>query len=214
MTMPRPLLLPLLLLAVPATLAAQAPVRASFVVTQAGREAGKEVLTVHPDAQGKVVRIDVEATTLAGREAEAVVNRSGPGPFDAIQLEFRDSTGTEIIRAGVRGNRMIVTSSGPAGRRTRELPVNGPVVMLDEELPSLLFAAVEQATPAGQALCGLFVRSGRRVTFTATRRPMGSRGTAIDFKGGVTAFMLLDPTGRLERLELPDRAIVLNPLPH
>jgi hypothetical protein len=213
MTMSRALL-PLLLLAAPAALVAQAPLRASFVVSQAGREAGKETLTVHPDAQGKIVRIDVEATTLAGREAEAVVNRSGPGPFDAIQLEFRDSSGTEIVRAGVRGNRMIVTSSGPTGRRTRELPIDGPVVMLDEELPSLLFAAVEQATPAGQALNGLFVRSGRRVTFTAARRAMGSRGSAVDFRGGVTASLLLDPTGRLERLELLDRAIVLNPLPH
>jgi hypothetical protein len=85
--------------------------------------------------------------------------------------------------------------------------------MLDEELHALLFVAAELATPSGHPLTGLYVRTGRRVNFTVTRRSMGSRGSAVDFKGGITAFLLLDAQGRLERLELPNEGIVLNPLP-
>jgi hypothetical protein len=42
---------------------------------------------------------------------------------------------------------------------------------------------------------------------------MGSRGSAVDFKGDVRAQLLLDPRGQMLRLDLPDDRISLSPLP-
>jgi hypothetical protein len=124
--------------------------------------------------------VQVEATTLTGRRVDAMVSRSTDGRFDTLQMEVEDSAGTELVRAGQRGTRIIVTSTGPTGRRTRELPAGDFVVLLDESLHGLLYIAAELATPSGQALTGLYVRTGRRASFTATRRDMGSRGSAVD----------------------------------
>jgi hypothetical protein len=144
---------------------------------------------------------------------EAILSRSAAGRFDGLQMEIVDSTGTELIRAGQRGTRIIVTSTGPTGRRTRELPAGDDVVLLDESLHALIYVAAELAIPSGKALTGLYVRSGRRAKFTATRRDMGSRGSAVDFRGDVNAQLLLDPRGQLLRLDLPDERIALSPLP-
>jgi len=215
MTMPRRLLLLAIALALPSRAAAQERVTSSFMVTEEGREVGKERVTLLTAVDsGQVVRFQLAAERLAGRGMEAVVSRSSSGDFDALQMEYRDSAGTEIVRAGRRGNRIIVTSGGPAGRRTRELPATDPMVLLDEDLHALLYVAAALATPSGRVVTGLYVRSARRVSFTATRRGMGDRGSAVDFTGGLTAYLLLDASGRLQRLELPTQKVVLTPLPH
>ncbi len=201
------------LLALPAVLAAQERSTSAFVVTQDGREVGKARLTLESSGGGPPSRVQVEASTLTGRSADAMVSRSTRGRFDTLQMEVVDSAGTELIRAGQRGARIIVTATGPTGRRTRELPAGDFVVLLDESLHGLLYIAAELATPSGQALTGLYVRTGRRASFTATRRDMGSRGSAVDFKGDVTAQLLLDPRGQMLRLDLPNDRIALSPLP-
>ncbi len=209
--MSRPVLLCLLIL--PAALAAQERSTSAYVVTQDGREVGKARLTLESTGGGPPSRVKVEASSLTGRRVDAMVSRSTDGRFDTLQMEVEDSAGTELIRAGQRGTRIIVTSTGLTGRRTRELPAGDFVVLLDESLHGLLYIAAELATPSGQALTGLYVRTGRRASFTATRRDMGSRGSAVDFKGDVTAQLLLDPRGQMLRLDLPNDRIALSPLP-
>ena len=210
--MPRSLVL--LLLALPVSLAAQARPTSAYVVTQQGREVGKERLTLESPGQGPASRrIRVAASTLAGRRSEAVLSRDADGRFDALQMEFTDSAGTEIVRAGIRGNRLVVTSSGPSGHRTRELPVSDNVVPLDEGMHGLLYVAARQATLTGRALTGLFLRTGRQARFTATRRDMGSRGSAVDFQGDIQGQMLLDADGAMLRLEVHSQDILLSPLP-
>jgi hypothetical protein len=211
MTMSRPLLL--CLLSLPAALAAQERSSSAYVVTQDGREVGKARLTLETSDGGPPGRVKLEASTLAGRRVDAMASRSADGRFDTLQMEVEDSAGTELVRAGQRGARIIVTSTGPSGRRTRELPAGDFVVLLDEALPGLLYIAAELASPSGQALTGLYVRTGRRASFTATRRDMGSRGSAVDFRGDVTAQLLLDPRGQMLRLDLPNDRIALSPLP-
>jgi hypothetical protein len=212
MTMSRTLLL--LTLTVPASLHAQVRSTSAYVVTQNGREVGQERLTIESPGAGLANRrIQVEATTLAGRKSEAVLSRDAEGRFDALQMEFTDSAGTELIRAGIRGNRIIITSSGPAGRRTRELPVADNIIPLDDGMHSLLYLAARQATPAGRALTGLYLRTGRQAALTATRRDMGSRGSAVDFNGDVKGQMLLDAAGEMLRLEVHTLGISLNQLP-
>jgi hypothetical protein len=212
MTMPRTLLL--LTLILPATLHAQTRSSSAYVVTQNGREIGKERLTLESPGAGLANRrMKVEATRLAGGQSEAVLSRDAEGRFDALQMEFTDSAGTELIRAGIRGNRIIITSSGPAGRRTRELPVADNIVPLDESMQSLLYLAARRATPPGRALTGLYLRTGRQAAFTATRRDMGSRGSAVDFTGDVTGQMLLDTAGEMLRLDVHTSGISLNQLP-
>jgi hypothetical protein len=211
MTMSRPVLW--CLVALPVVLSAQERSTSAYVVTQNGHEVGKARLTLESSGGGPPSRVKVDASTLAGQHTEAMVSRSTDGRFDTLQMEVADSAGTELVRAGMRGSRIIVTSTGPTGRRTRELPAGEFVVLLDESLHGLLYIAAELATPSGQALTGLYVRTGRRASFTATRRDMGSRGSAVDFKGDVTAQLLLDSRGQMLRLDLPDDRIALSPLP-
>ena len=210
--MPRTLVL--LMLALPVSLGAQTRSTSAYIVTQNGREVGKERLTLDAPGPGPASRrIRVSASTLTGRRSEAVLSRDAEGRFDALQMEFTDSTGTEIIRAGIRGNRLIVTSSGPTGYRTRELPVSDNVVPLDEGMHSLLYIAARQATLAGRALTALFLRTGRQARFTATRREMGSRGSAVDFQGDITGQMMLDADGGMLRLDVHSQGVSLSPLP-
>ena len=210
--MPRTLVL--LMLALPVSLGAQTRSTSAYVVTQNGREVGKERLTLDAPGQGPASRrIRVSASTLTERRSEAVLSRDAEGRFDALQMEFTDSAGTEIIRAGIRGNRLIITSSGPTGYRTRELPVSDNVVPLDDGMHCLLYIAARQATLAGRALTGLFLRTGRQARFTATRREMGSRGSAVDFQGDITGQMMLDADGEMLRLDLHAQGISLSPLP-
>jgi hypothetical protein len=204
----------LLTLALPVSLAAQVRSTSAYVVTQHGREIGKERLTLEvPGPGGAGRRIKVEASTLTGRESAAVLGRDGGGRIDVLQMEFTDSAGSESIRASIRGNRMIVTSSGPVGHRTRELPVAGNMVPLDDGMQSLLYVAATEATLGGRVLTGLYLRTGRQANFTATRRDMGSRGSAVDFSGDVKGQMLLDANGEMLRLDLPSQGIALNQLP-
>ena len=203
----------LCLLTLPAALAAQERSASAYVVTQDGHEVGKARLTLESSGDAPPSRVKLEASTLAGQRVDAMASRSADGRFDTLQMEIEDSAGTELIRAGQRGTRIIVTSTGPTGRRTRELPAGDFVVLLDESLPGLLDIAAELATTSGLALTGLYVRTGRRASFTATRRDMGSRGSAVDFKGDVTAQLLLDARGQMLRLDLPNERIALSPLP-
>jgi hypothetical protein len=203
----------LCLLSLPSVLAAQERSASAYVVTRNGHEVGKARLTLESAGGAPPSRVKLEASTLAGQRVDAMASRSADGRFDTLQMEIEDSAGTELIRAGQRGTRIIVTSTGPTGRRTRELPAGDFVVLLDETLPALLYIAAELATPSGQALTGLYVRTGRRASFTATRRDMGSRGSAVDFRGDVTAQLLLDPRGQMLRLDLPNERIALSPLP-
>ena len=78
---------------------------------------------------------------------------------------------------------------------------------------SLLYIAARQATLAGRALTGLFLRTGRQARFTATRREMGSRGSAVDFQGDITGQMMLDADGGMLRLDVHSQGISLSPLP-
>jgi hypothetical protein len=211
MTMSRAALLALL--AFPTPLVAQERSTSAFVVTQDGREVGKTRLTLESTAGAPPGRVKVETSSLAGGRVSAMVSRSTDGRFDTLQMEVEDSAGTELVRAGQRGTRIIVTSTGPRGRRTRELPAGDFVVLLDETLHGLLYLAAELATPSGQPLTGLYVRTGRRVGVTATRRDMGSRGSAVDLSGDISAQLLLDPRGQLLRLDLPNERITLSPLP-
>ena len=210
--MPRTLVL--LLLTLPVPLAAQTRSTAAYVVTQDGREVGKERLTLDAPGQGPASRrIRVAASTLTDRRSEAVLSRDAEGRFEALQMEFTDSAGTEVIRASIRGNRIIVTSSGPTGHRTRELPVSDNVVPLDDGMQSLLYIAARQATLAGRALTGLYLRTGRQARFTATLREMGSRGSAVDFQGDIQGQMTLDADGQMLRLDVHSKGILLSPLP-
>jgi hypothetical protein len=68
----------------------------------------------------------------------------------------------------------------------------------------------ELATAAGRRLTAIFPRSGRRASFTA-RLESGTAGGAarVALAGDITGTLVTDARGRLERLELPTRNIVV-----
>jgi hypothetical protein len=84
------------------------------------------------------------------------------------------------------------------------------VVLLDDSIFSLYHPVAELATPAGRPLTAIFPRSGRRATLTA-RRESGTAGGAsrIALSGDISGTLQTDANGRLMRLELPDKGLVI-----
>jgi hypothetical protein len=84
------------------------------------------------------------------------------------------------------------------------------VVLLDEAVYSLYAAVADLATPSGKSLTGVFPRTSRRVSFAA-RRDAGSEGgvARVTLSGDINGTLVMDPKGRLQRLEFPGSRIVV-----
>ncbi|MCU0620151.1 MAG: hypothetical protein MUC69_01455 [Gemmatimonadales bacterium] len=203
----------LLALLTTTALRAQAVPTAAYVVSVDGREAGQERIGRGVGRDGGPV-LRVETVPVAPPPLTALLSRAAGGQQDVLQLEIRHPEGTETVRATPGPGRITVSSSGTGTRRTRELPASGRVLLLDEAAHGLLLAAAEAATPEGTELTGIYVRSGRRVRFTAIREVAKAGGApSVRLTGELNARLRFEPDGRLDRLELPDARTVLSRLP-
>lgn len=210
--------LPLLMMLVPATAAAQqaAPVRLS--VLQGGREIGREEFTLDKSrgrgAAGTTLTANARypAASPATR-LNAVLERTPESAIAKFQLEVESPEGTTVILAAGSGARLIVRTVAKGSESGRELPGGPDVVLLDDEVYSLFATVADLATPAGRALTAIFPRTGKRASFTA-RRESGGDGAPlrIGLTGGIAGTLSTDADGRLQRLELPARGITVTQL--
>ena len=195
------------------TLVAQQRSAATYVVSREGREAGQERITRGPSRAG-TPELRVDATPVDAPPVSAVLTRASGSDFDVLQLEVRDPAGTESVRAAPGPGRVLVSASGTGTRRAREIPASGTYLLLDESAHGLLLAAADRALPEGASLQGIYVRSGRRVQFTARRSPTSASGqTTVVLAGDLEGQIVLDPDGRMLRLELPAARIRVERLP-
>lgn len=190
---------------------AQVTDHGTLSIRQAGQEIGHEEYRTTAARGGRAVG---DSLTAFARYPEsrptvsirAALERSPGSPIFSCAIEVRSPQGTsQVLAAGTR-NRVILRTVGAGSETARELPGGDQVVVLDDSLFSLYTTVAQLATESGRQLTGLFPRSARRVSFTArrqTRPAAGGAESVVELSGGITATLVLDAGGRLERMEFP-----------
>jgi hypothetical protein len=199
-----------LLLLLPAGQAlGQEALEARLVVTQEGRETGREEFTLRP-GRGRGAPLSRYPATIPLLKVAATLERTPEFALAKFQLDVEGPNGTTVILAAGSGARLIVRTVAKGSEAGRELPGGPDVVLLDESVYSLYTAVVDLATPSGKSLTGVFPRTGRRVSFVARRESAGSGAARVTLTGELTGTLATDSKGRLQRLELPGAGILVS----
>jgi hypothetical protein len=205
-----------LLLLLPAGQAlGQETLETSLVVTQEGRETGREGFTLRPGrgrgAPGStLVAVSRYPATNPRLKVAATLERTPEFALAKFQLDVEGPNGTTIILAAGSGARLIVRTVAKGSEAGRELPGGPDVVLLDESVYSLYTAVADLATPSGKSLTGVFPRTGRRVSFVARREGPGTGASRVTLTGDLTGTLVTDSKGRLQRLEMPGAGILVS----
>jgi hypothetical protein len=206
-----------LLLSLPAGQAfAQDALETKLVVTQEGRETGREEFSLRPGrgrgAPGStLVAVSRYPATNPLLKVAATLERTPEFALAKFQLDVEGPNGTMIILAAGSGARLIVRTVAKGSEAGRELPGGPDIVLLDESVYSLYTAVADLATPAGKSLTGVFPRTGRRASFVARRESGAGNGAArVTLTGDLTGTLATDSKGRLQRLELPGAGILVS----
>ncbi|HEY8195449.1 MAG TPA: hypothetical protein VIG04_00615 [Gemmatimonadales bacterium] len=205
-----------LLLLLPAARAeAQESLETKLVITQEGRETGREEFTLRQGrgrgASGStLIAVARYPATNPLLKLAASLERTPESALAKFQLDVEGPSGTTVILAAGSGARLIVRTVAKGSEAGRELPGGPDVVLLDEGVYSLYAAVVDLATPSGKALTGVFPRTSRRTSFVARREPGGDGGTArVTLSGDINGTLVADAKGRIQHLEFPGSRIVV-----
>jgi hypothetical protein len=205
----------LLLLLPAAEAAAQEPLETKLVITQQGRETGREEFTLRQGrgrgAPGStLIAVARYPATNPLLKLAASLERTPESALAKFQLDVEGPSGTTVILAAGSGARLIVRTVAKGSEAGRELPGGPDVVLLDDAVYSLYTAVVDLATPSGKSLTGVFPRTSRRTSFVA-RRDAG--GTRVTLSGDINGTVATDAKGHLQRLEFPGSGIVVTRAP-
>jgi hypothetical protein len=205
-----------LLLSLPAAhAAAQESLETKLVITQEGRETGREEFTLR---QGRGRGTPGSTLNAVARypatnpllKLAATLERTPESALAKFQLDVEGPNGTTVILAAGSGARLIVRTVAKGSEAGRELPGGPDVVLLDDAVYSLYTAVADVATPAGKSLTGVFPRTSRRASFVARREGGANR---VTLSGDINGTLVTDPKGRLQRLEFPGSGILVTRAP-
>jgi hypothetical protein len=195
---------------------AQADAPITLIVKQGGKEIGREDFTLSQGRGRGAAGSTLSATArypASGPTTRltAVLERTAEFAIAKFQLDVDSPSGTTVILAAGSGARLIVRTVASGSESGRELPGGPDVVLLDDDVHSLYSAVADLATPAGKRLTGIFPRTGKRASFTATLETTGQGDSIrIVLTGDVAGTLLTDTEGRLRRLELPGQNKVVS----
>jgi hypothetical protein len=205
----------LLLLLPSAQAAAQEFLETKLVVTQEGRETGREEFTLR---QGRGRGAPGSTLTAVARypatnplsKVAATLERTPEFALAKFQLDVEGPNGPTVILAAGSGARLIIRTVAKGSEAGRELPGGPDVVLLDDNVFSLYVAVADLATPSGKALTAVFPRTARRASFVARRDPGGAGGgNRVTLTGDIRGTLATDAQGRLLRLELSESGTVV-----
>jgi hypothetical protein len=197
----------LALQASPALAQAAAPI--ALVVTQDGKEIGREDFSLTPGRGRGAPGTTLSATarypaTAPTTRLTALLERTPESAVAKFQLDVESPGGTTVILAAGSGARLVVRTVAKGSESGRELPGGPDVVLLDDEVYSLYATVADLATPGGKRLTAIFPRTGRRAAFTAQREgATGEDRRRVILTGDLAGTLVTDAEGRLHRLELP-----------
>lgn len=205
----------LLLVAPSRPVAAQQGPATVLVVRQAGREIGREEFTLASGRARGAAGTTLTATakyppTAPTTRLAAVLERTPEAALAKFQLDVEGPGGTTVILAAGSGARLIVRTVAKGSESGRELPGGPDVVLLDEQVYSLLAQLADLATPAGRPITAIYPRTGRRLALVARREAAGEAGTTrTALSGDLSATLVTDAAGRVVRVEVPGQDIVV-----
>jgi hypothetical protein len=212
----RRVVVPLLLLLRAAPAASQQAAGIQLRVEEAGQETGRETFSLETGrgrgtAPGSTLTASARyPVTTPTTQLQAVLERTPDFSLAKFQLEVDAPSGPTVILAAGSGARLIVRTVAKGSESGRELPGGPDVVLLDDELHSLFVTVANLASPGGRRLTAIYPRTGKRVAFTARREAGGDGGTIrVTLSGEITGTLVTDADGRLQRLELPGRSLVV-----
>lgn len=191
----------------PALAQAAAPI--TLVVTQGGKEIGREEFTLSRGRGRGLPGTTLSATarypaTVPTTRLTALLERTPESAIAKFQLDVEGPGGTTVILAAGTGARLVVRSVAKGSESGRELPGGPDVVLLDDEVFSLYASVADLATTGGKRLTAVFPRTGRRAAFTARREGGGGDDRRrVILTGDLAGTLVTDPEGRLHSLELP-----------
>src|SRR5829696_7758117 len=194
---------------------AQDSPQTKLVIQQGGREIGREEFTLTQGRGRGAPGSTLHATarypaTNPTLRLNATLEQTSESALAKFQLDVEGPSGPTVILAAGSGARLIIRTVAKGSEAGRELPGGPDVVLLDDSIFSLYHPVAELATPAGKSLTAIFPRSGRRAAVTA-RRESGAAGGAsrVALSGDISGTLQTDANGRLLRLELPDKGLVI-----
>lgn len=140
-----------------------------------------------------------------------------------LQYDVADPSAPLRILGQLGRGRFTVRLVAQAVERAREFPVRGPTVVLDDSVFALYVFAAWHAASVPQALTALFPRAARREALTVQEHglePTTVRGDPVTLRhvtltGGQheLVHLWLDTAGRLLKVEIPSRALLVERLP-
>jgi hypothetical protein len=189
---------------VSSALAQAAPI--TLVVTEGGKEIGREEFTLTQGrgrgAPGTTLTAMAKYPATTTR-LTALLERTPESAIAKFQLDVESPNGTTVILAAGSGARLVVRTVAKGSESGRELPGGPDVVLLDDEVYSLYATVADLATPAGKRLTAIFPRTGRRVAFTAQREGAAGGDRRVTLTGDLAGTLVTDAEGRLHSLQLP-----------
>ena len=216
----RRIVLPLLLLLQAAPTEAQQGGGIELRVEESGQETGRESFALEPGrargAAGSTLTASARYPGAAPTtQLQAVLERTPDFSLAKFQLEVESPSGPTVILAAGSGARLIVRTVAKGSESGRELPGGPDVVLLDEGIHSLFATVANLATAEGRRLTAIYPRTGKRAAFTARRESGGEGGglrggLRVVLTGDITGSLVTDADGRLQRLELPGRSLVVS----
>jgi hypothetical protein len=186
-----------------------------LVVRQAGREIGREEFTLANGRARGAAGTTLTATarypaTAPTTRLAAILERTPDRALAKFQLDVESPGGTTVILAAGSGARLIVRTVAKGSESGRELPGGPDVVLLDEQVYSLLAQVADLATPAGRPLTAIYPRTGRRLALAARRESGGESGSVrTTVSGDLAATLVTDAAGRVVQVEVPSQEIVV-----
>jgi hypothetical protein len=189
---------------VSSALAQAAPI--TLVVTEGGKEIGREEFTLTQGrgrgAPGTTLTAMAKYPATTTR-LTALLERTPESAIAKFQLDVESPNGTTVILAAGSGARLVVRTVAKGSESGRELPGGPDVVLLDDQVYSLYATVADLATPAGKRLTAIFPRTGRRVAFTAQREGAAGGDRRVTLTGDLAGTLVTDAEGRLHSLQLP-----------
>jgi hypothetical protein len=191
----------------PAQAQAAAPI--TLVISDGGREIGREEFTLTAGRGRGASGTTLTATakypaTAPTTRLTALLERTPESAIAKFQLDVESPNGTTVILAAGSGARLVVRTVAKGSESGRELPGGPDVVLLDDQVFSLYATVADLATSAGKRLTAIFPRTGQRVAFTAQRDPASAADSRrVILTGDLAGTLVTDADGRLQSMELP-----------
>ena len=197
-----------------------APARAQILdegtldVRRASALVGQEEFTLRREADG-----GLSLATLARFPAsrpqvhvQAQLALTPKGTVAALQIDTRKPEGVSRIVAAAMHDHLTVRQTTLDKESSREYPRAAGAVILDDDLVALYRFLADRATGPESRVEVFFPRRGQRGTVTVTRLPADADGrTRLVMAGAVAGTLIIDQTGRLQRVELSDGTVAQRP---